>query len=253
MDNATKNLASGAQYARLGLTISNGVIAAIDGHLTIEEMQQILKNENFIRECATKIASEVLNIPIDQWFEQKTKIQRFYRSCFQLSVNWSKVLLPGKVEGVNFLEYVSEHLTEDDIFNAYAKKFGKDKVYTSYDNIRKSIKEQQIVPTGDYAFSHRGGIEPDVEHLNKSYNDFFQDGNDYMVIKEGLITTFRYRFETANTWGSKGLTRFHTLSEDSNDMFIYCNVNGQINVCRSSRDHKDADNGPRQVWRSTTA
>ena len=251
MDKAT-NPASGAQYARLGLTISNGVIDAVDGHFTTEEMQQVLKNETFIREATKKIVSELLNIKIDPWADQKTKIERFYKSCFQLSVDWSKVLLPEKFEDVNFLEYVLERITEDDVFNSYAKKFGKDKVWKYYDNIRKSIKEQQVVPTGDYTFSHRGGLEPDIEHMNKSYDDFYQDGNNYMVPKEGLLAAFRCRFETDKMWDVKGLTRFHALDSDGHAMRMGRNGDGRFDVGYGDRGDRDAVSGPRQVWRSTT-
>ena len=182
----------------------------------------------------------------------KTKIERFYKSCFQLSVDWSKVLLPEKFEDVNFLEYVLERITEDDVFNSYAKKFGKDKVWKYYDNIRKSIKEQQVVPTGDYTFSHRGGLEPDIEHMNKSYDDFYQDGNNYMVPKEGLLAAFRCRFETDKMWDVKGLTRFHALDSDGDAMNMHRDGNGQFCVGFDYRVFRFADFGPRQVWRSTT-
>jgi hypothetical protein len=74
--NDAKILASGAQYARLGLTISNGVIDAVDGHFTVNEMQEILKNETLIRNCTSKIVSELLAVPIDPWADQKKKIER---------------------------------------------------------------------------------------------------------------------------------------------------------------------------------
>ncbi len=251
MDNA-KNPASGAQYARLGLTISNGVIDAIDGNFISEEMQQILKNETFIREATKKIVSELLSIQIDLWSDQKTKIERFYKSCFQISVDWSKVLFPEKVGNVNFLEYVLECITEDDVFNSYAKKFGKDKVWKYYENIRNSIKEQQVVPIGDYTFSHRGGLGPDEEHLNKSYNGFYQDGNNYMVPKEGLLAAFRCRFETDKIWDVKGLTSFHTLDTVGNVMYMYRDIYGQFRVDSINRASCNPDSGPRQVWRSNT-
>jgi hypothetical protein len=245
--NDAKILASGGQNARLGLIITNGVIDAVDGHFTIDEMQEILKNETFIRESTKEIISKLLAIPIDPWSDQKKKIERFYKSVFSFTIDWSKIMVPRKVEGFDSLEYVSRKLTEDDIFNAYAKKFGKDSVWKYCDNIHKVIKEQQERPSGDYFFSHRGGIEPDEEHMNKSYDDFYQDGNDYMVIKEGLIAAFRYRFETGNMWDIKGLTRFHTLDSDGYALLMYRNVNGEFNVSHDNRDNHYSDRGPRQI------
>ncbi|HUC88549.1 MAG TPA: hypothetical protein VMR49_00775 [Candidatus Paceibacterota bacterium] len=245
--NDAKILASGAQYARLGLTISNGVIDAVDGHFTVNEMQEILKNETLIRNCTSKIVSELLAVPIDPWADQKKKIERFYKSIFNLTIDWSAVPLPTKVEGFDFLEYMAIKLTEDDIFNAYAKKFGKDAVWKYYDNIHKAIKEQQSRPNKNYIFCHRGGIEPDVEHLNKSYDDFYQDGNSYMVPKEGLLSAFRYRFETGNMWDIKGVTRFHALDSDGRALYMSRDGFGRFCVGYGNRDYRNGALGPRQI------
>lgn len=247
--NDAKILASGGQNARLGLIITNGVIDAVDGHFTIDEMQEILKNETLIRSCTTKIVSELMAIPLDLWSDQKKKIDRFYKSIFSFTIDWSKIMIYQKVEGFDSLEYVSCKLTEDDIFNAYAKKFGKDSVWKYYDNIHKVIKEQQTRQSDDYSFSHRGGIEPDEEHLNKSYDDFYDDRNIYMVIKEGLIAAFRYRFETGNMWDVKGLTRFHTLDSHGSALGMGRNGNGsgQFNVSTRHRGSRHSFYGPRQI------
>ena len=57
MNNA-KTLASGAQNARFGLIVTNGVINAIDGKFTIEEMQELLKNENALQTNRLQMALE---------------------------------------------------------------------------------------------------------------------------------------------------------------------------------------------------
>lgn len=246
MDDA-KNPASGAQNARLGLTITNGVIDAIDGKFNSDELQQILKNEDFIRNSSKEIVSMLLNIPIDHWADQKKKIERFYKSIFNHTINWSLVKLPAKDEEFDYLEYVLVKLTEDDIFNAYAKKFGKDSVWKYYDNIRKAIKEQQSRPDVNYAFYHRGGVEPDTEHLNKSYDDFYQDGNIYMVPKEGLLSAFRYRFETGNMWDVKGLTRFHALDSDGRALRMRRSNDSKFRVGYDYRGYRYYDSGPRQI------
>ena len=245
--NDAKTLASGGQNARLGLTIANGVIDAVDGHFTIDEMQEILKNETFIRDSTKEIVSKLLSITLDPWADQKKKIERFYKSIFNFTIDWSKIMLAEKIEGFDFLEYVLAKLAEDDIFNAYAKKFGKDAVWKYYDSIRKAIKEQQTRPSGNYSFSHRGGIEPDAEHLNKSYDDIYQDGNDYMIPKEGLLSAFRYRFETGNMWDIKGVTRFHALDSDGNAMGMDCSGDDQFYVSYGNRGSRYSDGGPREI------
>jgi hypothetical protein len=245
--NDAKVFASGGQNARLGLVITNGVIDAVDGIFTVLEMQEILKNETLIRELTKEIVSKLLSIPLNPWSDQIKKIDRFYISVFNLAINWSKIKLPVKIAGFDYLECVVPELTEDDIFNAYAKKFGKDAVWKYYNNIHKAIKEQQSRPSFEYTFSHRGGIEPDKEHLNKSYDDFYQDGNNYMVPKEGLLSAFRYRFETGNMWDIKGVTRFHTLDSDGFTLFMSRNGHGQFRVSCGNRDYRTSDDGPRQI------
>jgi len=245
--NDAKIFATGGQNARLGLIITGGVINAIDGYFTVEEMQEILQNETFIRESTKEIVSKLLGIQLDLWADQKKKIERFYKSIFNHTIDWSKVKLPVKVTGFDSLEYVLPRLTENDIFNAYAKKFGKDAVWKYYDNIHKAIREQQSRPNENYTFSHCGGIEPDVEHLNKSYDDFYQDGNYYMVPKEGLLSAFRYRFETGNMWDIKGVTRFHTLDSVGYALYMYRDVDGQFGVSNGNRGLRHSGSGPRQI------
>ena len=57
------------------------------------------------------------------------------------------------------------------------------------------IRKQQMRPSGNYAFAHVGGIEPEGIHLNKSYNTFCNDGNNHMIPIEGVMYALQYRFE----------------------------------------------------------
>jgi hypothetical protein len=243
------NLASGAQYARLGLTISNGVIDAVDGYFTIGGMQEILKNENFIREISKRITSEVLAIPIDPWADQKKKIERFYKSVFNFTIDWSTMTLPEYDEKRPRLEYVNTEFNCKRYINAYKKKFGDNSVAgNSYSQDPDSaIHEQQDRPKGNYCFAWEGSIEPDAEHLNKGYDDFYNDGNKYMIPKEGIIAAFRERFETGNMLDVKGLTRFHALDSDGNALYMCRFALGQFDVGYGNRDGRDSDRGPRQI------
>lgn len=189
-----------------------------------------------------------IELPIDTWEEQKQQISKFYLECFNITVDWVIVVIPTAVVGFKRLELILADLTEDQIFDAYAKKFGKDKVWKAYDSIRNAIKEQQDRPKGDYVLLHRGGLEPDTKHLNKSYDDFFKDGNNYMVPKEGLIAVFRYRFETGNMFDVKGVTRFHALDSDGDVMSMYGNTGGEFCMGWSGRGHRSAGHGPRQLF-----
>lgn len=189
-----------------------------------------------------------IELPTDIWEEQKQQISKFYLECLNITVDWVTVVIPAAAVDFKRLELILADLTEDEIFDAYAKKFGKDKVWKAYDSIRNAIKEQQDRPKGDYVLLHRGGLEPDTEHLNKSYDDFFKDGNNYMVPKEGLIAAFRHRFETGNMLDVKGITRFHALDSDGYVMYMFGNTNGEFYMDWYDGGSRYADSGPRQLF-----
>lgn len=247
--NNEKTPATGAQYARLGLTISNGVISTIDGHFSLEEMQQILGNEKLIESATAEVVAKLLGIEIDPWASEKKKIDRFYKSNFNFIIDWTKVKLPAFDKDYPRLEYVHADFNCKRYITAYKKKFSDNSVAgNSYSqNPDSAIDEQQEHPKWNYCFSWKGTIEPDAEHLNKSYNDFANDGNSYMIPKEGIISAFRERFETGNMLDVKGLTRFHALDSYGYALFMHRNVNGQFYVSGGSRDFRNSDYGPRQV------
>ena len=144
-------------------------------------------------------------------------------------------------------EFRSASITEDKVFEAYKKEFGEDKVYKAYNSISKAIKVQQDRPKGDYCFLHKGGAEPDAEHLNDSYNMFSVDGNKYMVPIEGMIAAFRYRTETGNMYDVKGLTRFHALDSDGDAVSMCGYDDGKFDIDSVNRGYQLPDYGPRQV------
>ncbi len=254
MNNA-KIPATGAQYARLGLTISNGVINAIDGHFNLGEMQQILGDEKLVENATAKIVAKLLAIEIDPWADQKKKIERFYKSNFNHIIDWSTTTLPEYDKKFPRLEYVHAGFNCKRYITAYKKKFGDDKVSSnSYSqNPDNAIDTQQDRPKGNYCFAWAGTIEPDTEHLNKSYDDFCNDGNDYMIPKEGIIAAFRERFETGNMLDVKGLTRFHALDSDGYALGMLCYDYDRFNVCLGLRVNRYPVHGPRQLKLSKTA
>ena len=143
------------------------------------------------------------------------------------------------------LEVIFSDITEDDAFNAYAKQFGKDKVWKYYDSITSSIKEQQARPEDDYAVCHVGGDEADM--LGKSYDDGINAGIKFMIPKEGIISAFRYRTETGKMYDVKGLTRFAALDSDGDAMRMRRDVDGQFGISGGYRGLRDSDYGLRQV------
>ena len=242
---------SASQAAQFGFLIGAEIIKAIDGQVESGVIQRLIadKDESSeFKQFVSEITERILNIKSDPWKREKEKISKFTREVLGIEVDWTKVVIPTTdIPGMSHLEYIPASLSEDQLFALYAKQFGKDKVWKYYDSITKAIKEQQARPAGDYAMLHRGGDEPDTEHLNKSYNDFSQDGKKYMVVKEGLIAAMRYRFETGKMYDVKGVTRFHALDSGGDVMDMGRDDDGQFSIGGNFRGFRYSDDGPREV------
>ena len=229
-DNKEKE-ATGAQYAQFGLMISLRTTKTLgEKNFSFDAMQQLLGDPDK---------------PVD------SIVDKVVREIFGIKVDWKGIAIPTGPAEFKHLELILKELTEDQIYNAYAKKFGKDKVWKYYDSISKTINRDKggeaLRPKGNYLILHLGGDEPDVKHLNKSYNDFSDDGNKYMIVKEGMIAAMRYRFETDKMYDGKGFTRFHSLLADGNAMYMCGNGRGQFRISGFDRGNRDSDHGPRQV------
>ena len=242
-----QNPATLGQLSAIGFKVAGTVTRVLgEGGLRFAEANYlILNNEKALEKLTEKFCEEVFGIKADQWVEEKRRIERFYKKFFNRSIDWSKVSVPIKKEGMNCLEVIFSDITEDDAFNAYAKEFGKDKVWKYYDSITKSIKLQQERPEGDYAISHIGGDEPDM--LSKNYDDGINDGIKLMIPKEGIISAFRYRVETRKMYDVKGLTRFAALDHHGNVIHMYRDYEDLFHIGYDFRDYRDSDDGLRQV------
>jgi hypothetical protein len=219
--NSKKEMATGGQYAQFGLLLSTAAVEILElSDLSKAEMQQYLTppTNGKVKEIAQALVSQMLDIKISIWKREFQKVSVF-----------TKQYLNREIDGITFnpsidvfndfshIEYIPADLSIDDVFHAYAKVFGKDKTYCYYHDqhktIAESIQTQQERPTGDRFILHRGGQEPDQQHLNKSYDDFHADGKTYMIPIEGLMAAFRYRVETGKMMDEKGLTRFHSVKK----------------------------------------
>ncbi len=243
-----KKIATPGQLSAVGFKIAGTVTRLLgEGNFGFEEANHlILNDEKTLEKLTEKFCEEIFRIKADQWTEEKRRIEKFYKKFFNRIIDWSKIAVPFKKEGMNRLEVIFSDITEDDAFNAYAKQFGKDAVYKTYDSITKAIKEQQKRPEGNYSITHVGGGEPDM--LGKSYDDGINAGIKFMVPKEGIIAAFRYRSETGKMYDVKGLTRFAALDSDDYAMYMDRNVgNGQFFISYDDRDSRDASSGLRRV------
>lgn len=246
MTNQKRNATPG-QLSAVGFKIAGTVTRVLaEGDFGFEEANHlILNNEKTLEKLTEKFCEEILGIKADQWIEEKRRIEKFYKKFFNRTIDWSKISVPFKKEGMNRLEVIFSDITEDEIFNAYAKQFGKDSVWKYCESITKIIQIQQERSEGDYAICHAGGDEPDM--LGLSYDDGMEKGIKFMIPKEGLISAFRYRTETNKMYDVKGLTRFAALDSYGYAMYMFRDYDGQFRIGFDYRDDRDSDCGLRQI------
>ena len=236
------------------------IVQMVPANLTTEQADYWIKNPDKFKALFNKIEENLLmsekSAPVMSGIItgldfEKHRISEFYLECLNTKVDWTKISIPTGPKDFKRMELILAGLTEDQIFEAYVKKFGQDRVWKAYQSISESIDRTEggepARPKGNYVILHRGGVEPDQEYLNKNYNDFEKDGNKYMIVKEGMITAFRYRFETGDMLDVKGVTRFHSLDADGDAMVMYRFNNDRLSIDRFSRVERYPFYGPRQV------
>ncbi len=248
MTNQVITPATSGQLVAIGFKIAGTITRVLgdSGKLSFESANHfVLSPDHEVEKLTENFCKEIFGIEIDPWIEEKRRIEVFYKKFFSRTIDWSKIVLPAWNEKMKRLEYIFTDITEDQYFEAYAKKFGNNAVWKYYDNIAESIKEQQVRPTSDYATCHVGGDEPDL--LNKSYDDGINENIKFMIPKEGIISAFRYRTETNKMYDVKGLTRFAALDSVGGAMSMSRNNDGQFDVSYDYRDYRYPDHGLRQV------
>lgn len=159
--------------------------------------------------------------------------------------------LPEFTEG-HRLEYVPASKTETDLVKMYDKEFGNLASNGYSQDPTSIIHTQQDRPKGDYWFSWNPTIEPDTEHLNKSYNIFKNDDNNYMIPREGIIAAYSYRCETGNMFDVKGVTYFQAADADGHVLCMFRDVSGGFFIGFDFPGFQDSDRGPRQIKISKT-
>lgn len=258
-----KEMATAPQIAQFGLLVAQQVVAKMvqrqkQNPTSKKEMDKLLNPpyNGKIKQVVDRVMDSVFEIKntiptTSVWDRQIEKLTKFWKDNFNHEIVLSDLVFPEEKEGFNILEYIPVGFTEDDVLEKYKGIFGKDKVWCYYHTqskkIRESIMSQQSRPEGNRLLLHRGGPEPDTEHLNRSYDDFCNDGRQYMIPLEGIIAALRYRIETGNMMDVKGLTRFHALDHYGYAVNMCGGGDGQFGIGRHDRDNRDSDGGPREV------
>lgn len=239
---------TGLMGTQCALNIAQGVIDAMD-EAGVTKSQMLDWDQKELRLLSKRATKKFLGL-VDKrkdslWAEEKSKIEKFYKEYFNRTIDWSSVSLPAKSDIFKKIEYIFTDITEDQILKAYAKKFGRDKMYLAWESVTSAIAEQQSRPVGDRVFSHVGGLEPDL--LNKSYHDGISEGIKFMIPKEGFIASFRERTETGNMYDVVGITRFAALDRCGGAMYMYRNTYGRFYVDGLNRDSRNSQYGLRQI------
>lgn len=173
---------------------------------------QALLSEGF----ASLIASAI-NKMAGRKHPQAEKIEEFFRVVLNHDIDLSGVVFPEKDGMPCYMADDPTGLTDDEIFSrgtAYFKKLG----YSYNTPIASSINRdvEQKCPRGLYVFAHRGGDEPDVEHLGKSYDDATQFGMTFANRREYMLMSFFHHFTKGYFMDRKGYTRTSSLWSDGN-------------------------------------
>ena len=247
-------LATGAQCATLAMKVAVELTKKFDGKLTFPQAQIAITDPNQfdIGKLAEKFANEIFSINIDPWDEEKRKISHFYKTCFK-DKKWKNpdlghVTIPTVEGNLKRLEFIFIEMTEREAFDAYAEQFGEDKVWKAWSDALVNVIDHKTVqarPKQNYAILHVGGDEPDL--LNKSYDDGINENIIFMTPIEGIISAFRYRFETGKMYDVVGATRLSALDRDGYAMNMCKGNDGEFSVASYDRGNRNPDHGLRQV------
>ena len=237
----------GTQFA---LNMAQGILDAIE-EVGITKNQMLSWNQQGLRATSKKITQRILWRNIDTWFEEKAKISHFYKTCFKdkkwKNPDWKRVMFPNGNNNMKRLEFIFFEMTEQEAFDAYSNYFGKDKAWKAWDDITKNINHETVQsrPKQNYAIFHVGGSEPDL--LNKSYNDGISENIIFMTPLEGIISAFRYRFETDKMYDVIGLTRFSAIDCNGKAVYMCMNNNCKLAIGSFNCGNRYIHSGLRQV------
>lgn len=243
----------GTQFA---LNIAQGVLDAIE-EAGVTKSQMLFWDQKELRATSKKVTQKILGLvdrkKVSLWDEEKAKISNFYKTCFKNKSwipNWEQVTIPTSNDSLKRLEFIFPKMTVQEAFNAYADCFDcffKNKTWKAWEEITKAINPETVQPRPgeNYAMLHVGGDEPDL--LGKSYDDGISENIIFMTPLEGIISAFRYRFETGKMYDVVGMTSLSALDRNGNAIRMYRFINGRFCVDSYYRGNCRSERGLRQI------
>lgn len=233
-------------FKQLG-SLAGFIVEFLASILSFEKVTYWLGHKSELKKKLNEVFS--LEEVVDIWLEEKTKITNFYQTCFgdKWIPNFEDVKIPEITGELKRLEFIFPQMTEQEAFDAYKSYFSKDKTWKAWDDITKAINPEsvQLRSKQNYAMLHVGGDEPDL--LNYSYDDGIEQNIIFLNPLEGIISAFRYRFETGKMYDVIGVTRLSALYHDGSAMSMCEGNNGDFRVVSGNRDDHISHIGLRQT------
>jgi hypothetical protein len=101
-------------------------------------------------------------------------------------------------------------LSNEALFGFCEKHFLSWKYYDDLD----SVTSEQSRPKRAYVLGHHGGVEPDVAHRNKSYDQCTKEGLIFLTLKERLCIELLHFAATGEPLDKVGITITSSLASD---------------------------------------
>lgn len=151
------------------------------------------------------------------------ELEKFYRDVLQMNFDLTGVTLPQKPGFQEYMVVPEELKGKEDLVFDLGTTWAKVNKYSHLSPIASSVdrKKDQKRPSGLYAFSHRGGDEPDKEHLGKSYDDAMAEKMFFLNPLEYLLCVFFHKWKYNDWMDDKGWTRTSSLWSDGS---LVCKV-----------------------------
>ncbi len=233
----------------LGLANDVGTEVAryiVGGGMTKDRLQALPLEDR--KRIAREIAHQYLQLVPEPVQAAKELLAKFFQELFGMKIDLGKIHFPTR-EGFNAFMAVPPKLSEDQIMDAYRGKWGIN-LYKWMDPAAKKIDRstEQERPKGLYVFAHRGGDEPDQEHLGKSYDDAMAAKMLFLNPKEYLLVTGFHRFTKDYFMDRKGWTRTSSLWSGGSLMGGYWGGGtSELGLDCGARDSRGSDYGPREL------
>jgi hypothetical protein len=101
-------------------------------------------------------------------------------------------------------------ISSETLFALCARHFPLWKYYDDLDD----VTAEQERPNCAYVLGHRGGVEPDIEHRGKSYDQCAKEGLTFLTLKERICIELLHFAETGKLLDKIGFTITSTLALD---------------------------------------